>query len=488
MSAPDLDALNQREYRKLLLALKTRAQRLELLLAICDDRNLQARLIADYETELKAAGITPFQVRLDLKQPSLRATLERLVEQEPALQQGEPAVVTVLNANELLGTRLTEEPSEQERFFFSLQWTREALRQFAFPIVLWLGDALATRLAQRAPDFWSWRGGVFEFVAHPTMPDQADKVFQPRLDWETVYQTSQANIADLERQIAQLQATTPESPLLATLYNDLGQAYAEQYAYQKALELYQKALELARAKNNQEGQARAQLNLGDALHAYGRPSQALDYYQQALALYRQLADRSSEAAALNQLGKAYDALGQYQQAIELYEQSLAIVREIGNRKGESNSLGNLGNAYGALGQYQRAIELYQQSLAIQRAIGDHNGEASSLFNLALILARYAPRRFEALERFQQARAIYAELGLDHKVEKCDEAIHAFNQIVATKIGPLCPSEESVPPPLPPVSSRSSGSRSKGMPQWQQMLWLFGGSIAIIVIAKLLLDS
>ena len=466
MSAPDLDALNQREYRKLLLALKTRAQRLELLLAICDDRNLQARLIADYETELKAAGITPFQVRLDLKQPSLRATLERLVEQEPALQQGEPAVVTVLNANELLGTRLTEEPSEQERFFFSLQWTREALRQFAFPIVLWLGDALATRLAQRAPDFWSWRGGVFEFVAHPTMPDQADKVFQPRLDWETVYQTSQANIADLERQIAQLQATTPESPLLATLYNDLGQAYAEQYAYQKALELYQKALELARAKNNQEGQARAQLNLGDALHAYGRPSQALDYYQQALALYRQLADRSSEAAALNQLGKAYDALGQYQQAIELYEQSLAIVREIGNRKGESNSLGNLGNAYGALGQYQRAIELYQQSLAIQRAIGDHNGEASSLFNLALILARYAPRRFEALERFQQARAIYAELGLDHKVEKCDEAIHAFNQIVATKIGPLCPSEESVPPPLPPVSSRSSGSRSKGMPQWQ----------------------
>ncbi|MEY3299380.1 MAG: hypothetical protein RLZZ597_2640, partial [Cyanobacteriota bacterium] len=162
MSALDLSPLNRRAYRKLLLAMTLEAQRLELLLAITDDRNLQDQIITAYEAELKAQGITPLRVRLDPKRPSLRAALQDLTDQTPALQTGEPVVVTVLNAGELLGVRLKDEKSEQEKFFFSLQWTREALQAFAFPIVLWLPDAIATRLAQQAPDFWSWRGGVFE--------------------------------------------------------------------------------------------------------------------------------------------------------------------------------------------------------------------------------------------------------------------------------------------------------------------------------------
>ena len=219
--------------------------------------------------------------------------------------------------------------------------------------------------------------------------------------------------------------------------------------------------------------------------------------EQHLAIAREIGDRNGEADSLGNLGAAYLSLGQYQRAIELHEQSLAIKREIGDRKGEANSLGNLGIAYKSLGQYPQAIELYEQSLAIKREIGNRNGEATSLFNLAAVLARYAPRRFEALERFQQARTIFAELGLDHLVKQCDEAIHAFNQIIATEqphvprapeIGTPRSSEESAPPSMvEPVTPQPSGSSSRGMPQWQQMLWLFGGSFAVIVIAKLLLD-
>ena len=66
--------------------------------------------------------------------------------------------------DELLGVRLQQPKSAQERFFFSVQWTREGLRDFQLPIVLWVTEAVAQGLAQQAPDFWSWRGGVFEFV------------------------------------------------------------------------------------------------------------------------------------------------------------------------------------------------------------------------------------------------------------------------------------------------------------------------------------
>ncbi|NEP20136.1 MAG: tetratricopeptide repeat protein, partial [Leptolyngbya sp. SIO4C1] len=334
MSLPDLDRLNQREFRKLVLSIKANARRLDLLLAICDDRNLQDRLITAYEAELNAQGIIPFRARLDPKQPSLRATLEALVAQQPALQAGEPALVTVLNANELLGVRLTDDVSEQERFFSSLQWTREALRQFEFPILLWLTDSIATRLAQQALDFWSWRSGVFEFVTQVTVPVEGRALPQPMPAPEPSDESGQS-VADLQRQIAELEQSAPESPLLVTLYNTLGEAYERRYAYQRALELYEQALALARGKKDLAGQARSRRNLGDALRYCGRPFQSIDFYQEALTLYQQIGDRNGEANSLENLGIAYFSLGQYQQAIDFHQQALEIEREIGDRNGEA---------------------------------------------------------------------------------------------------------------------------------------------------------
>ena len=409
MPPADLSPLNDREYRKLLLTLTLNAQRLDLLIAIADDRNLQDQLITAYEADLKAEGIAPLRARLDPKRPSLRATLEDLVAQTPALQNGEPAVVTVLNAGELLGVRLSDEKSEQEKFFFSLQWTREALRNFEFPIVLWLPDAVATRLAQQAPDFWSWRGGVFEFVAEARVPERRATLPMPSRDMAMEKTASPVAIDDLQQQVTQLEQTAPESPLLMTLYNNLGEAYADQYDYKQALELYEKALILAQAKSDPAGQARSLRNLGDALRKCGRPLQALDYYQQALSKYQELGDRNGEAATLNQLGNAYYSLSQYQQAMEYHQQSLVIKREIGDRQGEAASLGNLGNAYYSLGQYQQAIEYYQQTLAIEREIGDRGGEANSLGGLGNAYQSLGQYQ-QAIEYYQQWLAIAREIG------------------------------------------------------------------------------
>ncbi|MEP0907743.1 tetratricopeptide repeat protein [Leptolyngbya subtilissima ST-M1] len=412
MSPADLTPLNSREYRKLLLTLTLNSQQLDLLVAITDDRNLQDQLITAYEADLRDQGIAPLRARLDPKRPSLRATLEKLVAQTPTLQNGEPAVVTVLNAGELLGVRLSDEKSEQEKFFFSLQWTREALRNFGFPIVLWLPDAVATRLAQQAPDFWSWRGGVFEFVAEEQVPERGAALLVPSRDRAMEEPSSKVAIEDLQQQVAQLEQTAPESPLLITLYNNLGEAYAGKYDYKQALELYEKALTLAEAKTDPAGQARSLFNLGNSLRFCGRPFQALSYYQQALSKYQELGDRQGEAYSLGNLGNAYYSLGQYQQAMKYYQQQLAIAQEIGDRQGETNSLGGLGNAYYSLGQYQQAMEYYQQWLAIAREIGDRQGEANSLGGLGN--AYYSLGQYQqAMEYYQQWLAIAREIGDRH---------------------------------------------------------------------------
>ena len=158
----NLATQNHRSLRRLLMAIKASYGRLNLLISICDNGHYRNELIRTYEQELQAQNIRCDRLSLDRSHPSLKHSLKALVTATPELLDTE-AIVTILGADELLGVRLSEPKSAQEQFFFSVQWTREALREFTFPIVLWLTPAIASDLSQQAPDFWSWRGGVFEF-------------------------------------------------------------------------------------------------------------------------------------------------------------------------------------------------------------------------------------------------------------------------------------------------------------------------------------
>ncbi len=130
--------------------------------------------------------------------------------------------------------------------------------------------------------------------------------------------------------------------------------------------------------------------------------------------------------AFIRLGNAYYFLGQYQTAIEYQQQSLEVAREIGNRSGESRALGGLGNAYNSLGQYQTAIEYHQQSLEIAREIKNRFGEALAWFNLGLALEK-VKQKSEAIDAYGNARQLYQAMGLNAKVQDCEEAIERLSQ-------------------------------------------------------------
>ncbi|MBW4655584.1 MAG: tetratricopeptide repeat protein [Kaiparowitsia implicata GSE-PSE-MK54-09C] len=409
---PDLSSTNERELQRLLVSVLANPNRLDLFVAICDDRNLQAKVINAYETALRAKGVTPYQTRLTLKRASLKATLTALVAQEPSLRSQTKAVVTVLGGADLLRVKLTEAKSEQEKFFFSLQWTRESLRAFHFPVVVWLSDAVATGVAQQAQDFWSWRSGVFEFettvspVPLPKFrPDPPPLEQPPAPDALTA-----PDLTELIQQITEIQQQTPQSPLLITLYIDLGDACRKAaYAPDSALQAYEQAINLAETLKDKPGLARALHQTGGALCDSGQHEQAIAFYQQALEMCRDMGNRRDEASTLGNLGVTYDSLGQYPRAIEFYQQALAIAIEIGDRSDEASILDSLGNTHHALGQYPRAIEFSQQALAIATEIGHRLVEASALINLGTTydsLEQY-PR---AIEFNQQALVIATEIG------------------------------------------------------------------------------
>jgi len=146
---------NQTAYDSLYVSLLDGLGTLQLLIAVCENDALRYEMIERYEEALKPEAQV-WRVTLDPVEPSLRQALYELTEQQ-TLTDYSAQIVTVLGAEKLDSEAL-------KKFWGYLQWTREGLRAFPWPIVLWLPQRLLKEMMKKAPDFWRWRGGIFLFT------------------------------------------------------------------------------------------------------------------------------------------------------------------------------------------------------------------------------------------------------------------------------------------------------------------------------------
>ncbi|XQQ06402.1 MAG: hypothetical protein EDM05_56175 [Leptolyngbya sp. IPPAS B-1204] len=203
------DNLNQNAYDDLLTAIETSTDQLALLIAVCDDPIQRQEIIQRYETELAPSHRT-YRLSMARSQPSLKLAIQELLEME-SLQQGDRAVITVVDIERLSFLGWDEEKSQQDQFFGYLQWTREALREFRFPIVIWVTYQILNRLSRKSPDFWGWRKGVFCFVSRTKAAIPAGEmraIFE--LGLEQVTEETLLPLADLQALIQQLKPKAPK--------------------------------------------------------------------------------------------------------------------------------------------------------------------------------------------------------------------------------------------------------------------------------------
>jgi CHAT domain-containing protein len=183
----------------------------------------------------------------------------------------------------------------------------------------------------------------------------------------------------------------------------------EQGKSQRAIEIFQKALAMARQLKARDAEAIALVGVGRNFNNIGQPQQALEFYNQALPIWKAVGNRSGEANTLTNIGFVYGAIGQPQQALEFNNQALSIVRAVGDRSGEATTLNNIGAVYEEIGQPQQALEFFNQALPIRRAVGDRSGEATTLSNIGAVYnAISQPQR--ALEFFNQVLPIFRIVG------------------------------------------------------------------------------
>ncbi|PZV26006.1 MAG: tetratricopeptide repeat protein [Snowella sp.] len=408
---------NQTAYDSLYVSLLDGLGTLQLLIAVCENDALRYEMIERYEQALKPEAQV-WRVTLDPIEPSLRQALYELTEQQ-TLTDYSAQIVTVLGAEKLDSEAL-------KKFWGYLQWTREGLRAFPWPIVLWVPQRLLKEMMKKAPDFWRWRGGIFLFTLQ--IPSELSPTELMSSAEFSSSSSSLFSVVQLEDSLEKaIQQWGEDSPKLASLYGQLGKVYRQQIEQghyttfgqeaSRAEQLLQKAI-------NQSSQPSDFLaenlnNLAGLYRSQGKYSEAEPLIARSLAIKeKQLGeDHPSVATGLNNLADLYESQGKYEEAEPLYRRSLAIMeKQLGeNHPDVATSLNNLAGLYDSQGKYAEAEPLYLRSLAIrEKQLGeDHPSVAISLNNLAG-LYKSQGKYEEAEPLFRRALAIWEkQLGKNH---------------------------------------------------------------------------
>jgi tetratricopeptide (TPR) repeat protein len=415
----NLNSQNQDNYEDLLVSIEAGKDILNLLIAVCDDSDCRDRLIADYEAELEP-DIRRYRVELARGEPSLRSAIANLVEQEAYLQQRGKAVITVTGVEKLrFFKQFGESRSEQEVFFGYLQWTREAMREFPFSIVLWVTRQIEILISNESPDFWSWRKGVFRFDTKKTaaVPKTEFEPFRSLVAEDDREPPSLIPLEDLQDLIARTeQKKGLQDPSLASLYASMGRIYYRriesgecenfQDEYELAIQYFKKAIALQQ-ELDVELELSSSLNyLAGLYSSQGRYSEAEPLFLQALEIDRRSLpeDHPSLAISLNNLAGLYESQGRYSEAESLYLQAVEIDRRSlpEDHPSLATHLNNLAALYKFQGRYSEAEPLFLQAGEIGRRSlpEDHPDLATQLNNLAEL--------YQSQGRYSEAEPLYLQ--------------------------------------------------------------------------------
>ncbi|HEX4701822.1 MAG TPA: tetratricopeptide repeat protein [Pseudonocardiaceae bacterium] len=238
--------------------------------------------------------------------------------------------------------------------------------------------------------------------------------------------------------------------------NDLGHIHVTLGDHAEARKLFHLATYIAQAIRSERGVAASLCNVAFLEMIEGDYPRAIELYQEAYDAAQQLGDPRMQSVAQHQLGNAYRAVRQYDIAITYYLQALTQRQTIGHRRGQGETLTELAalhceraehaiaDAYGqrALGAIESVqdIETGQRLCDVLAEVHHHRGdlpqailygrravhlaqrirnatkEARALENLSRSLLA-ADHLDAAVEGYEQALAIYRDLGRTHNAQR-----------------------------------------------------------------------
>ena len=202
---------------------------------------------------------------------------------------------------------------------------------------------------------------------------------------------------------------TGQRGLEGACYVNLGTVLKSLREYVKAEAYLQKGLKISKEIGHKDNERAAYVNLGAMFKCLGEYVKAEEYLQKALKISKEIGDKDKEAAAYGTLGAMFRSLGEYVKAEEYLQKALKISKEIGDKDKEAAAYGTLGEMFQSLGEYVKAEKYVQKALKISKEIGHKDKEAAAYGTLGEMfqsLGEYV----KAEEYLQKALKISKEIG------------------------------------------------------------------------------
>ena len=172
---------------------------------------------------------------------------------------------------------------------------------------------------------------------------------------------------------------------LAASYNNLGIAYRNQGAFDKALEYYIQSLKIYEKIDNKEGIAKTKNNISTINSIKRDFSQAMRYLEDSHQIFLNLNDSIRIIGSLNNLGNLHNEIQLYDKALSYYQEASKLSEAQGMKF--ADPLNNVGNIHFKQKNYQRAVEYYEKALVIEKEQNDALGVLNVLTNLGITYAK-----------------------------------------------------------------------------------------------------
>ena len=187
---------------------------------------------------------------------------------------------------------------------------------------------------------------------------------------------------------AMVQLSGEFSDLAGSAAMMLAFSYHKQLKYEKAKELFEKALRIMQETGNRKNEAMCYSRLRTLFHHVGQYHNSEKYAKKALEISKEIGDKMEIAKCYGILGNVFESLGQYDRAMEYIDKSLLIRREIGDRKGEAIDYIYKGKVCYSVDEYAVGKKFAQEALAIQKETGDRKGEVRSYNSIAIFFLHH----------------------------------------------------------------------------------------------------
>lgn len=231
-----------------------------------------------------------------------------------------------------------------------------------------------------------------------------------------------------------------------------GWSYRALGANQKAVAVFNRAIELMRKVDDRSGIAFTQAGVGWSYLYLGELDQALESFKQSLRFRQGLMNAAGEGQSLYGIGWVHALREENQEALKNFEQSLLLRQAALDRRGEALTRIGLGKIYSRMNRYDESRAMLEQALQTLREFKDNGGQADALSQLGWI-GISLKRNEEAKRHFQEALKLWQAAG-----DGSGEATARFGlALLARREGALSEARDQIDRGLKTIESlRSEG--------------------------------